>query len=137
MSYGVAAALQQAVFERLRGDAALVALVGGAIYDAVPNGAVPPLYVTLGPEDARARGDGTAAGAWHRLTVTVVSEAAGFLEAKQVAGAVSDALEGAEMTLNRGRAVAVQFWRARARRETRGSRRRIDLTFRARVDDGT
>src|SRR6056297_9598 len=47
MSYGVAAALQQAVFERLRGDAALEALVGDAIYDAVPNGAVPPLYVTL------------------------------------------------------------------------------------------
>src|SRR6056297_3860749 len=70
MSYGVAAALQQAVFERLRGDAALEALVGDAIYDAVPNGAVPPLYVTLGPEDARARDDATVAGAWHRLTVT-------------------------------------------------------------------
>ena len=61
MSYGVAAALQQAVFERLRGDAALEALVGDAIYDAVPNGAVPPLYVTLGPEDARARDDATVA----------------------------------------------------------------------------
>jgi len=136
MSYTVAANLQEAVFTRLTADAALGALVGGAIFDALPGGAVPPLYVTLGPEEVRARGDGTAGGAWHRLTVTVVSDGAGFLEAKRVAGAVSDALEGAQMMLGQSTLVGVQFWRARARRETGGSRRRIDLTFRARVDDG-
>ena len=34
----VAAALQEAVYQRLSGDAALAALVGGAIYDALPPG---------------------------------------------------------------------------------------------------
>lgn len=136
MTYTVAASLQEAVFTRLASDAALGALVDGAIYDVLPSGPVPPLYVTLGPEEVRARSDGTAGGAWHRLTVTVVSDRAGFLEAKQVAGAVSDALEGAQMMLGRGALVGVHFWRARARRESGGSRRRIDLTFRARVDDG-
>ncbi len=135
MTYTVAASLQEAVFARLTADAVLTALVGGAIYDALPGGTVPPLYVTLGPEEVRARADGTAGGAWHRLIVTVVSDRAGFLEAKRVAGAVSDALDDARMSLAQGTLVSVQFWRARAQRETGGSRRRIDLTFRARVDD--
>ncbi|MFB9149628.1 DUF3168 domain-containing protein [Roseovarius ramblicola] len=135
MSYGMAAPLQAAIWQRLSGDAALAALVGGAIYDAAPQGAVPDLYVALGPEEARGRGDGTGAGAEHRVTVSVVSAAAGFLAAKRTAGAVSDALEGAALGLDRGRLVSLNFLRARARRSRDAQRRRIDLTFRARVDD--
>jgi hypothetical protein len=37
MSYGVAAALQAAVYQRLAADAALADLVGEAIYDVVPS----------------------------------------------------------------------------------------------------
>jgi len=85
----------------------------------------------------RERGDISGAGAEHRVTVSVVSDAAGFLAAKQAAGAVSDALHGAALTLARGRLVALTFLRARAVRTGAGQRRRIDLTFRARVDDGT
>jgi hypothetical protein len=48
---------------------------------------------------------------------------------------VSDALIGADMTLERGRLTGLHFYRARARREGTGDVRRIDLTFRARVDD--
>lgn len=136
MSYAMAAGLQAAVYQRLAQDAALSALVGGAIHDAVPPGRVPPLYVTLGPEEVRARGDGSAGGAWHRFTVTVVSESAGFQQVKAVAGAVSDALVNAELSLTRGRVTSLNFLRARARRETGGQARRIDLTFQARVDDG-
>lgn len=135
MSYAMAAGLQAAVYQRLVQDAALSALVGGAIHEAVPPGRVPPLYVTLGPEDARARGDGSAGGAWHRFTVTVVSESAGFQQAKVVAGAVSDALVDAQLSLTRGRVTSLNFLRARARRETAGQARRIDLTFQARVDE--
>lgn len=136
MSYGAAAALQAAIYERLASDAALGALVGGAIHDAVPKGRAPDLYVTLGPEEVRERGDISGAGAEHRVTVSVISEAAGFLAAKQAAGAVSDALDGAALGLARGRLVALNFLRARAIRTGAGQRRRIDLTFRARVDDG-
>jgi hypothetical protein len=137
MSYGMAAALQAAIWQHLVADAALSVLVGGAIHDAAPQGAVPDLYVVLGPEDVRARGDGTGAGAEHRVTVSVVSAAAGFLAAKDAAAAVSDALDGAALSLDRGRLVALGFLRARARRSRDGQRRWIDLTFRARVDDGT
>lgn len=135
MSYGAAAALQEAVYQRLMGDAALNALVADAIFDALPHGPVPDLYVTLGPEEARAQSDGTGGGAWHRLSVSVISNAAGFQTAKLVAAAISDALVDAPLVLSRGTCPALHFFRARARREGTGDLRRIDLTFRARVDD--
>lgn len=135
MSYGMAAALQEAVFARLSGDAGVTALVGGAVYDALPSGTVPALYVVLGSEDARARADGSGQGAWHRFTVSVVSDGTGFHAAKQVAAAVSDALVDADLSLSRGRLVALHFWRARARREGSGNLRRVGLTFRARVEE--
>lgn len=135
MSYAAAAALQEAVYERLSTDAGLTALVGGAIYDAVPPGPLPQTYVTMGPEDVRERSDGTGAGAWHRFTVSIITDADGFHGAKTAAAAVSDALVGADMILSRGRLAGLHFYRARARREDRGALRRIDLTFRARADD--
>ncbi|WP_212525987.1 DUF3168 domain-containing protein [Actibacterium sp. MT2.3-13A] len=134
MSYGVSAALQAAVYQRLTGDAVLGALVGGAIYDALPSGTLPDLYVSLGPEEARDRSDMTGAGALHLFTVSVVSAAAGFQAAKAAAAAVSDALVDAPLTLSRGALAGLHFDRARAQRLTDGTRR-IDLRFRARVDD--
>lgn len=135
MSYAVSPALQAAVYQALTADPALGALVGAAIYDAVPTGPVPPLYVTLGAEDVRDRSDPDGAGAEHRLTVSVITATASFHTAKQAAAAVSDALVGAELSLARGRLVNLGFDRARARREGTGGLRRIDLRFRARVDD--
>lgn len=135
MSYGMAAALQEAVYLRLSQDAALAALVGDAVYDVVPPGPLPGTYVSLGPEDARDASDKTGRGAEHRFTVSVVSDAAGFQTAKTAAAAVSDSLLGVALTPARGRVVAVDFLRARARRVGTGDLRRIDLTFRARVED--
>lgn len=134
MSYGSAAALQSAVYQRLAADPAVAAIVGGAIYDAVPAGALPPLYLSLGPEEARDRSDRTGRGADHDFTVSVVTDAAGFQSAKALAGAVCDALAGAELTLARGRVVDLWFLRARARRVGAADQRRIDIWFRARVD---
>lgn len=134
MSYGSAAALQAAVYQRLMADSAVDALVGSAIYDAVPPGTLPDTYVSLGPEDARDRSDKTGAGAEHDFTVSVVTDAAGFQAAKDIAGAVADALVGAELILARGRLVDLWFLRARARRVGAADQRRIDLRFRARVD---
>ncbi|MEM6482044.1 MAG: DUF3168 domain-containing protein [Pseudomonadota bacterium] len=135
MSYGTAAALQEAVYQRLSVDPVLDTLVSGAIYDTLPTGTLPPLYVTLGPEEARARSDRSGGGAWHRFTVSVIAETAGFHAAKTVAAAVSDALVDAPLTLSRGAISGLHFFRARAQREGAGALRRIDLTFRARVDD--
>ncbi len=135
MSYAVSAALQEAVFQTVKADTTLDALVGGAIYDALPRGTLPPTYVTLGPEDARARSDTSGGGAWHRFTISVISDGEGFHASKRVAGAISDALVDADLTLTRGALTGLYFYRARAQREGTGQLRRIDLTFRARVDD--
>ncbi|MCA0044701.1 DUF3168 domain-containing protein [Celeribacter litoreus] len=135
MSYGVGAALQAAVFQSLSADATLGALVGTAIYDAAPSGTVPSLYVSLGPEDVTDASDVTGFGARHDFTVSVVSDAAGFLTAKQVAAAISDVLVDAPLTLSRGRLIGLYFVSAKARRVQDSEVRRIDLKFRARVED--
>lgn len=137
MSYGVAAALQKAIYQRLTGDAALGALVGTAIYDALPAGLLPPLYVVLGGEDVRDASDKTGAGAEHTLTVTVVTQSAGFATAKAAAAAVSDALVDADLALDRGTLVALNFYKAKAARIGTGAMRQINLIFRARVADDT
>jgi hypothetical protein len=137
MSYAVAAALQRAVFGCLSQDAPLAALVGDAIYDALPAGALPSLYLVLGPEDVRDASDKTGAGAFHSFTISVVTEHAGFATAKAVAGAVCDALVDVDLTLDRGSLVALQFTRAKAARIGTGTKRQINLIFRARVADDT
>lgn len=133
MSYAGAAPLQAAVYQALQSDAALAAFVGDKVYDAIPQGPLPGLYVALGPETVKDASDGNGAGAWHDFTVSVVTETAGFQGAKDAAAAVSDALSGATLALSRGRLVGLWFRKAKAARET-GGLRRIDLTFRARVE---
>ncbi len=135
MSYAISAPLQEAVFGALANDATLDSMVNGSIFDAEPTGALPPVYVTLGAESARSRSDATGGGATHEFVISVVTEAAGFLGAKSIAGVVSDLLVDADLTLSRGRLVSCRFLKAKAARDDVGTRRRVDLTFRARVDD--
>jgi hypothetical protein len=135
MSYAMTAALQAAVFATLTGDPVVAELSGGAIHDALPPGPLAPLYVLIGPEEARDASDKTGAGAVHEFTVTVVSAEAGFAAAKGLAAAVSDVLSDADLALTRGRLVALRFLRARARRVNGG--REIEMRFRARLDANT
>ncbi len=134
MSYALSGPLQAAVYAQLLADTQLAGLVGGDIYDAVPAGTLPSVYVALGPESVKEASDGSGAGAWHDFVISVVSEVAGFQSAKAVAGAVSDALDGGDLPLSRGRLIGLWFRKAKAVRES-GGLRRIDLTFRARVED--
>lgn len=135
MSYGVAAALQAAVYQRLSGWPALTALVGSEVHDTLPSGPVPALYVALGPEVVRDRSDQTGHGAEHDFSVSVVTDMAGFAAAKEAAAAVSDALVDAPLVLARGRLVGLNFYRAAAARVGGKGRRQITLHFRARVQD--
>lgn len=135
MSYGVSGALQSAVYQRLLGDAALGAIVGNAIYDAVPAGTVPATYVTLGEEDVVDRSDKDVGGALHTFIISIVCDGSGFATAKAAAGAVSDALLTPMPALSRGRLVGLWFLKAQARRVGTGTQRRIDLRFRARTED--
>jgi hypothetical protein len=135
MTYAVSGALQAAVFAALTADTSLTAMVGSNVYDAVPAGNVPDLYVRLGAETVREASDASGAGAVHFFTVSVITTTPGFVGAKAAAAAVSDALHDAELTLARGRLVSMQFERASARRIDAASARQIDLRFRARVSD--
>ncbi|SMO59129.1 DUF3168 domain-containing protein [Paracoccus laeviglucosivorans] len=139
MSYAATAALQAAVYQVLRGSDALAELVGDAIFDAMPVAAPAGTYVSLGPEDVRDGGDMTGAGAVHDFVISVLTgadDANGFGRVKAAAAAVSEALEAADVPLTRGHLVGIWFQRARARRVENGAGRRVDLTFRARIDLG-
>lgn len=131
MSYGAAAALQAAIYARLIGWADLA---GIAVVDAMPAGSAPETFVLMGPELVADQSDKTGHGAEHRLEISVISTAAGFLAAKTVAAAVSAALVDAPLVLAAGRLVGLSFQRAVARRLEQGAVRRIDLTFRARIE---
>jgi len=133
MSYGMTAALQAAVYGVLSADAGLAAIVGPAVFDAMPPGPQPEIYVTLGPEKVRDKSDGSAGGALHEFSVSVVTTGAGFHLAKAAAAAVSDAVLAAPMSLSRGRVSRIHFYRANAVRTK--ANRRIDIWFRARLDE--
>jgi hypothetical protein len=131
MSYQIAAALQTAIFGRLTG---FPALAGVAVYDAIPGGAGTGTFILLGPETAIDKSDQTGGGAEHQILLSVISDATGFMSAKSVAANVSAALEDANLTLTAGRLVSLFFYKAVAKRLEEGEARRIDLTFRARVE---
>jgi len=135
MTYAISSALQTAVYQVLQNDAALALQVGTDIFDSAPVGQVPALYVSIGAEDVRDSSDQSGYGARHDFTVAVVTTQSGFLTAKDVAAAICDALLAAPMSLTRGRVVSMNFLQARARRVQSGGARRIDLRFRARVED--
>jgi hypothetical protein len=105
MSFAASVALQGAVYQCLRGDAALHDLVGDAIFDAMPVEAPAGVFVSLGPEDVLDAGDMTAAASQHDFVVSVLSGAdqgAGFASVKAAAVAVADALDQAQLALSRG-----------------------------------
>ncbi|MEM7753064.1 MAG: DUF3168 domain-containing protein [Pseudomonadota bacterium] len=135
MSYAASSALQSAVFHLLSNDAALVALVGSAIHDEVPPGPVSGTLVSLGEGEVRDLSDASGGLGDHRIAVAVISDAEGFATAKAVAEAISDTLVGAAPALARGRVVSLSFVKAQARRVRAGQTRRIDMTFRAIVED--
>lgn len=135
MSYAVSAALQSAIYTTVSTDSGVVAVVGGAVYDAIPSGTLPSLYISLGAEVVRNQDDKTGNGAAHQFVVSVITDVPGFHAAKEAAGAVCDALNDADLTLTRGRLVSLRFQRARAFKIDTGAGRQIDLSFRARVED--
>ena len=138
MSYAMAPALQAAIFQHLANDAPLQAALQGAIYDAIPPATPPATYALIGTEDAVDRSDNTAAGAEHRLTIAVVTNATSFLAAKDIAARICDVLATQPLpALARGRLVGLWFDRAQARKLEGNLTRRIDLRFRARVEDNT
>jgi len=139
MNFHVSVELQAAVYRALRDSEALAALVGDAIYDALPVSPPAGTHVVIGPEEVADAGDMTGGGARHDFTVSVLSgveDTGGFAPVKAAAAAVVAALEDGVVTPDEGHLVGLWFQRARARRAGVGAGRRVDLTFRARIDLG-
>lgn len=134
MSYQSADALQTALYQLLSSDTDLTSLVPGGIFDATPPGTPQGTYVVLGAEEVIDRSDVTGPGAEHRVTISVVSDAAGFLTAKQAAAHISAVLPGQTPTLSTGRVVAIWFHQATAQKTDGGTTRRVDLRFRIRIE---
>ena len=138
MSLALSGELQGAIYGALTGDAALVALVGAEIYDApLPSGGALPLgeHVTLGEEVVKPFGSVTSSGGVHDFDVAVHSTANGFAAAKMVAAAVSDVLVDANLSLAAGHLVSLRFLKAKAKRGIAPELRRIEIRFRAVVED--
>lgn len=134
MSYQAGAALQAGVYGCLT---AWPGLENVLIADALPAGAVPETWVLIGAEEVRDASDVSGAGAEHRLELSVLSRAAGFHDAKIIAGEIAEALGAGGLSVAGHRVCGVWFHRARASRQQGGALRRIDLTFRVRLDPVT
>jgi hypothetical protein len=139
VTYALSWPLQKAVYERLSADPAVAAIAPGRIFDAPPPLAGPaeeePLHAIIGDESVRDWSSAERGGAAHVLGVSVFAAERSFAEAKRLAGAISEALTRGGLAPERGRVVSLAFLSARTRREAKGRVRRIDLRFRALVED--
>ena len=138
MSIALSGELQGAVYTALTGDAALIALVGTEIYDApLPLGGALPLgeHVTLGEEEVKPFDTATSSGGVHDFEVLVHSTANGFSAAKDAAAAIGAVLIGANLQLASGHLVSLRFLKAKAKRGMAPELRRIEMWFRAVVED--
>ena len=93
-------ALQKAIYERLTGDAQLMAqLAGNGIFDIPPRSAAFP-YVVLGPISTREPVIPVEDGTEHRLQLTVWSRVEGKKEALEIAEAIETLLHDADLILD-------------------------------------
>ena len=123
--------LQKAVFATLSGNAALVALLGGAkIYNDVPRGAALP-YVTIGESTVRDWSTGDDEGHEHLLTILVWSRANGEREVHQIISAVEAVLDQAAPTVAGARLVNFRHEFSEIRRDADGETSRGLMRFRA------
>lgn len=134
MSFLYSSVLQTAIYSTLSADASLAVFVGTHIYDAVPNGELVSNYVLLGEEKVQNRGDYTGQASRHDITISVVSSANGFSDAKLIASEIREILDENSLSLSVGNMRRIQFRSARARRNSGAIERRIDLVFRVLID---
>lgn len=135
MSYQYSLALQGAIYDRLLGFEPLKKLIGTAIYDRLPGGVPPDVFVLIGDEQVLDRSDKSAHASRHDVTVSVLGDGQGFSTVKEVAAQVSTALDNAALHLNAGALRQIQFQSAKTRRDGGRAARRIDLIFRAYIDE--
>ena len=128
------ASLQRAVLTRLEADSEVAALTEGHVYDALPPGELPILYVIFGTETVRDRSDMTSFAAVHEFDLSVITSLSGFQSAKTLASYMCTALLTKPLSLADGHLIALNFQGAVSKRQSTGGGRRIDLKFRALIE---
>ncbi|MFV0244906.1 MAG: DUF3168 domain-containing protein [Qingshengfaniella sp.] len=134
MSYRDAGDLQAAIHARLTGDTALMALVAGAVFDAVPEGRAPDVYLALGAEEVTETRDHDGAIMRHRIDLSAIGKAESFAQVKAVAAAAEAALRAAPLTAPGLNIMDMWLERVRATRGKHPARRRIDMRITVLLD---
>jgi hypothetical protein len=122
--------LQAAIFSALSSDATLQALIGAALYDAVPRAAAFP-YAVVGDDMESNWDTATEQGSQHIVSVDVWSQGGGHKESKTIADAVRAVLDGAALTLAGQTLIDIRYQGAEFARATDGETYRATLKFRA------
>ncbi|HVI28176.1 DUF3168 domain-containing protein [Hansschlegelia sp.] len=126
-----ALALRSAVFQRLAGDAALSALLGGPrIYDEPPRAALPP-YVVLAEIETRDLSGDVAPAHEHVFALEVWSLQGGLSEALKAAERVVRLVDGAALELDGVRLANLAWISTEAERLVGQDLRRAAIRFRA------
>jgi len=125
-------ALQEAVFAELSANAGVQSALGDPprLYDAVPRAAAFP-YAALGDGQETDFSTATEQGSEHILALHVWSRGGGHREAKQIAAAIRDCLDGASLALAGFALVGIAFQSADYARQPDGETWRASLRFRA------
>lgn len=123
--------LQKAVHASLAGDAALLALLGGAhVYDDVPRGVAYP-YVTFGQSTERDWSTGSDDGREHLITLHVWSRARGHKEAHEIMSALREVLHDASLTVSGHRLINLRHEFSDALRDADGETYHGTVRYRA------
>jgi hypothetical protein len=122
--------LQGAIVARLKMTSAVTALIGGRIYDSVPDQVQFP-YVTVGEGDELSDDADCITGFDISLDVDVWSRKKGFPEAKQISDAVRAALTETDIDISENALVYFQHRQTRFLRDPDGLTSHAVLTFEA------
>lgn len=124
-------ALRKAILACLGADSDLQSWIGAnGVFDVPPRGVEPP-YVFFSEALSRDWSTALDEGVEQFLTLCVVSEAKGTLEALSVAERVVSLLNEAALTLENHRLIDLRFVRSETLREQNGRFARVNLRFRA------
>jgi hypothetical protein len=127
--------LQQAIYATLSTNADILDVLGDPprLYDAVPHDAAFP-YAVIGDDSETDASTKTETGSHHTAAIHIWSRAGGHREAKTIAHAVRDVLDGADLDLSPFTLVGIRYQAADFSRVTDGGTWRASLRFRAVID---
>lgn len=128
--------LQGAIYSALASNSGVDALVGDRIYDAVPRQPVYP-YVTIGNVQAVDDSADCTDGEEAFVQINVYTRSVGLVEAKQIGGALKDALHDQPLAMPTGlRLLSIRFRDAGYRTEPDGLTGRGIIQFVALTESG-